>query len=213
MKTALALPALAAALALGCAAPRPITWYRPPVADGAEAETAGLAILVDPFRVAPAYDSARITYRTGDAVLGRYSEREWAAAPGYLFGALTAEGLRRHFATVGFFDAPIDADVRIGGYLRTLVIDARADELEAIAAVDFELLGPAIAPALLSRRVAVRGADLAEVIARLGPAYAAVVDELAEHIREAPPAAAAAPAVHSTASEHTRRKELSPCVD
>lgn len=171
-------------LGTGCSGPPAITWYAPPL-PAAEGEPTldRPAVLVDPFRVAPAYDSARITYREGEAVLGRYSAREWAALPGQLLASVTAEALGAHFRRVGYFEAPLDPDVRVGGYVRVLEVDVRGAPLEAVLEIVFEVRPRAGPMRVLTRRVTATGADVAAAVAGLGPAYAAELSALAELIR------------------------------
>lgn len=178
-------PALLAAAA--CAAPPPITLYAPPIPPAGEAAPeAAVPIAVEPLRVAPAYDSPQITYRTGAAVYGRYGAREWASDPGWLFAALTADRLEAHFREVRYPDAPAPAEIAVGGLIRVLVLDHRPeDEVTARLAIEYEIrdLTGVRPPRTLRATATGTGPDIDAAIARLGPAFAAEVDRLAAAIR------------------------------
>jgi ABC-type uncharacterized transport system auxiliary subunit len=178
--------AWALALCTGClSSGKPITYYMPPLPEQAAATApAAPSVAVEPFRVAPAYDSAQVTFRSAPAVLRRFSYREWAADPGWLFASLTARRLESRFAQVGAPDAPIPADVVVGGTVRVLEADYRDESVVRVRlAVEFEVQPQGAAePRLLKADMTASGRDLAEAVARLGPLYAAEVDRLAAEI-------------------------------
>ncbi len=179
--------AILAMISTSCAGLQTTTYYLPPLPEAtgdAPPTTPAVSVSVQAFRVVPAYDTTQVTFRSAPAVLQRFSYREWAADPGWLFASLAARRLERHFPAVASPDAPAAAEVLVGGTVRVLEADYRTEgRVRLRLAVEFEVRpGDEAAPRSVLAEVTADGSDLAQAVAKLGPLYAAEVDRLAATI-------------------------------